>query len=133
MPVEKSIGAERPQIMLVEDDPAVRRSLQMLLQSRGFDVRAHASGTTLLADQTLSRAKCLISDYRLGDGDGLQLLRTLRKRGWLGPAILITGFNSPEVELAAVVVGYDSIIDKPLREGHLAALVTRLIETPYNS
>ena len=122
-------AAQRPRIMLVEDDPAVRRSLQMLLHSRGYDVRAHASGATLLADPASQGASCLIADYRLSIGyDGVALLQTLRQRGWSAPAILITGHSSPDIAAQALAAGFYSVIDKPLRQGVLASLVARLIE-----
>src|SRR3546814_15865794 len=41
---------ERPRLLLLEDDAGVRRSLQLLLRARGFDVRAYAAGAALLAD-----------------------------------------------------------------------------------
>jgi FixJ family two-component response regulator len=114
--------------MLVEDDPAVRRSLQMLLQSQGFDVRAHARGATLLADPACRGASCLVADYRLGVGeDGVSLLQDLRRRGWSAPAILITGHGSGDLTARALAAGFHSVIDKPLQPGALAALVARLI------
>lgn len=116
--------------MLVEDDPGVRRSLQLVLHSRGFDVRAHASGATLLADPAMQTAACLIADYRLGDGDAFALLRILRQHEWHGPAILITGFGSPELAQRAAAAGFSRTIDKPLREDVLALTVARLIARP---
>lgn len=116
--------------MLVEDDPAVRRSLHLLLRARGYDVRAHASAKTLLADPALETAACLISDYRLadGDGDGVAVLRTLRDRGWFRPALLITGFNSHDVTERALAAGFATVIEKPLSEGLLAGTVARLVD-----
>ncbi|QXQ05978.1 response regulator [Sphingosinicellaceae bacterium] len=113
--------------MLVEDDPAVRRSLCMLFQSRGYVVRAHASAKTLVADPELGDAACLVADYRLGDDDGVALLRTLRRRGWLAPAILVTGHNSPEITAQALAAGFSTVIEKPLREGFLVGVITQLV------
>lgn len=115
-------------IMLVEDDAAVRRSLQLLFRGRGHDVRAHACATTLLADPALGVASCLVADYRLGDGDGLALLVTLRERGWLKPALLITGYGSPEIVARAMAAGFTAVLEKPFSQGALAATVARLVE-----
>ena len=123
----RTVAGERPRILLVEDDPGVRRSLQMLLHARGYDVRAHGSVATLLADPVLKTASCLIADYRLGDGDGFALLRALRQRGWLGPAIMITGHGSPEIASRALAAGFSCVIDKPLRDDFLASTLARLI------
>lgn len=109
-------GGERPKVLLVEDDPAVRRSLQLLLQGRGMDVRAYAAGAPLLADPSALDAACFIADYRMSELDGLAILRALRARGWNGPAILITAFPSPELTRQAREAGFQTVIDKPFRQ-----------------
>jgi FixJ family two-component response regulator len=112
---------------LVEDDPAVRRSLQLLLRGRGFDVRAYASGLDLLADPTSLLARGLIADFRMPDADGLMVLQTLRARGWTGSALLITGFPIRGLTERAVAVGFDRVIQKPLIDGAFADAVERLV------
>ncbi|WP_157216054.1 response regulator [Flavisphingomonas formosensis] len=117
----------RPKLLLVEDDPAVRRSLQLLLQARGFDVRSYAAGASLLADANALDAACFITDYRIDDLDGLALLRSLRDRGWTGPAILITAFPSPQLAAQAEAVGFQAVIDKPFREHLISDTVLQAI------
>lgn len=93
-----TLPVDRPRLLLVEDDAAVRRSLQLLLQTKGFDVRAYASGHRLLADASADSAVGFIADYRLdglGALDGLDVLAGLRARGWRKPAILITAHSRP--------------------------------------
>jgi len=124
------VADERPRILLVEDDPGVRRSLQLLLQARGYDVRAHAIGATLLADPAVETAVCLIADYRLTGLDGVEVLQALRARGWLGPAILITAFGSPSLTARAAAAGYASVVEKPMRDKILVATLTRLVARP---
>lgn len=116
-----------PIILLVEDDPAVRRSLQMLLLTSGYDVRAHSCAATLLADPAQATAACLIADFQLGDGDGITLLGTLRARGWCHPAVLITGNGTPALVQRALATGFSVVIDKPVQGGVLAALLARLV------
>jgi FixJ family two-component response regulator len=70
---------ERPKIILVEDDPAVRRSLQLLLQGRGYAIRSYASSAALRADLTTADAACLVTDFRMPELDGFAVLRTLRE------------------------------------------------------
>jgi FixJ family two-component response regulator len=118
---------ERRKVLLVEDDAGVRRSLQLLLQGRGFDVRAYAAGTSLLADPTAEHAACFVADYLMPGLDGLAVLRSLRARGWPGPAILITAYHSPDLAERAIAVGYDAVVEKPLREHALADMVLQLI------
>ena len=117
---------DRPKILLVEDDPGVRRSLQLLLQGRGFNVRAYATGEALLAEPARETAACLVADYQMDHLDGLQLLERLRSEGWDRPAVLITAFPSADLIKRAKAQGYDEILDKPLRDAQLTETVSRL-------
>lgn len=119
-------GAARPLLFLLEDDPAVRRSLQLVLQGRGFDVRAHESPVTLLADEGICAAACLIADYRLAHMTGIDVLLALRGLGWLGPAILITGHGSKDLSKRAAEAGFAAIFEKPLRKFSLVKALHKL-------
>lgn len=117
----------RPKILLLEDDPAVRRSLQLLLQGQGYDVRSHAAGASLLADANTKDAVCLVADYFMDDLDGIAVLSRMRENNWRGPAILITGFPSAELRERAAVAGYATILEKPPRPNTLVELVSCLV------
>lgn len=118
----------RPRIMLVEDDAAIRRPLQLGLQARGYDVRAYASGATLLADPTVATAAGLIADHDMPGLDGLAVLRALRASGWYEPAILITESPSSELVHEAEDEGFAEVVRKPLREQALVNMISRLVE-----
>lgn len=117
----------RPRVLIVEDDAGVRRSMQLLLQARGFDVRAFAAGPHLLADAALCSPDCLIADFRLHDGDGIAVLVALRSTGWTGPAILVSAFASRDLERDAHAAGFSTVFEKPLREHALIEAVTLLV------
>jgi FixJ family two-component response regulator len=121
---------ERPKIILVDDDPAVRRSLQLLLQGRGYAIRSYASSAALLADPTGLDAACLVTDYRMPELDGFAVLHTLRGRGWQGVAILITAYHSRDLVECALKEGFDCVLEKPLREYALADALARLMGQP---
>lgn len=121
-----TLAPSRPTILLVEDDPGVRRSLQLLLRAQGYDVKAYFEGGPLEDEQSLAAA-CLITDYRLGDTDGLAILAMLRARGWDGPAILITAFPSKDLVRRAEAAGFSMVMDKPLRPHALVSLVEQLV------
>lgn len=120
-------SAERPKILLAEDDAAVRRSLQLLLQARGYEVRAHASAQTLLADTQCASAACLVTDYLLDELDGFEILLRLRSRGWRGPAVLITAYRTTDLQERANSAGFQAVIEKPFREGAVGDSVDRLL------
>jgi FixJ family two-component response regulator len=117
----------RPQVLLVEDDAAVRRSLQMLLEGEGYGVRAFATSAALLADANVAAAACLITDYRLGDQDGISLLRTLRTAGWPGPALLMTAYPSPAMIQRATREGFAELFEKPFKPHLLVEAVGRAL------
>jgi FixJ family two-component response regulator len=125
-PTSRASGS-RPQILLVEDDPAVRRSLQLLLRGHGYEVRAYASGTAMLADPTSAQAVGLVADYRIPGVDGLEILASLRSRDWMGPAVLITAHPSAHLSRLAEQAGYSRVLEKPLREHQLGDALKSLL------
>lgn len=100
-------------VLLVEDDEAVRRSLQLLLEWNGYDVRAHALATSA-AQASLDGIDLLVADYELQDGDGIALLNRLRELGWRGRAVLITGALSEALAERARDAGFHATLEKPL-------------------
>ncbi|AHE53575.1 hypothetical protein NX02_09270 [Sphingomonas sanxanigenens DSM 19645 = NX02] len=111
---------------MVEDEPSVRRSFQLLLHAQGYDIRSYASSAALVADPLVNEAVCLVTDYRMPEMDGFAVLRSLRARGWQRPAILVTAYGSPDLVERAMKEGFSVVLEKPLREHALAEAVARL-------
>lgn len=127
MLIARSGGREAPPtVLIVEDDPAVRRSLLLLLQGRGFAANAWSSAGPALAEAARAAPDCLIADYRLESSDGIAMLGALRAQGWDGPAILILAYPSRELSARAREAGFALVLEKPLREHMLVDAVTRL-------
>lgn len=132
MTIQSSPRAEhKPCILVVEDDDSMRRSMQLFLRGRGFDVLTYASADRLLREENLAEAACLVADYKLGEQDGISLLGALRARGWTGPAILTTGFPSEEVRSSARTAGFDLLLEKPFRDHALVIGINQLIKTGF--
>jgi len=121
---DQHLVSKRPCLLLVEDDDGVRRSLQLLLQGLGFDVRSFASARPALLDFASTEAEYLVIDYMLADFDGIAFLRQLRDRGWQGIAVLITAFSSSGVREVAREAGFAEILDKPFRDNALVAALS---------
>ena len=117
-----------PRILIVEDDPAVRRSLQLLLHGREFEVKAHSTADAALADAGAYEPDCLVVDYQLGGGNGIALITDLRAAGCMAPAILISAFGSAELAERARDAGFAHVFDKPLRAHQLLAAVSGLVD-----
>ena len=120
-------GPERPEILVVEDNSAVRRSLQLLLVARGYQVRAHASSSQALADPAARSAACLVADLMMDEVDGIDLLEGLKGQGWAGPAILITGNAEGERAQHAANAGYATVLQKPFVDALLIEAVSRAV------
>jgi DNA-binding NtrC family response regulator len=113
-------------ILVVDDQPAIRSGLKKLLENAGFQVVV--AGSFAGARVALSKVApdLLISDVRLGDYNGLQLLAgTLRAI----PAIMITGFPDQVLAAEARRFGAEFLI-KPFESATLIALVKRKLEAP---
>lgn len=120
-------GETPPSVLIVEDDPAVRRSLLLLMQGRGFAAKAWPGANPALIEAARAAPDCLIVDYCLEESDGIAMLASLRAGGWEGPAILISAYGSTELGARAIDAGFALVLEKPLRDHALVDAVTRLI------
>jgi len=86
-------GSAKETIFIVDDDPSVRESLAVLLQSAGFSTRTYESGVHVLRNARRVQAGCLLVDIRLPDVDGFTLVDRLKDRGVTVPVIFMTGHD----------------------------------------
>jgi two-component system, LuxR family, response regulator FixJ len=117
---------EIPTIYLIDDDDAVRDSLDIFLTLKGICVVAFSSGLHLL-DGELEDPNLLILDVNLPDLDGFSLLEALRGRGCDAPAVFITGLGNPDVRAKAERAGAAAFFDKPLDAPVLYKAVANII------
>src|ERR1051326_9290696 len=115
MSAQVAIAVASRQVVIVDDDPAVRNSLKFSLEIEGFTVRDYADAGALLREGAIRDVGCLVVDYHLPEVDGLEMLERLRERNFAAPAILITSHPSAAVRRRAAAAG-GHIIEKPLRE-----------------
>lgn len=110
-------------ILIVEDDLAIRDSLQLFLETRGYDVETFASGEDLLREDKFKRGNCLILDVNLPGDSGFEILRKIRSSGSLTPAIFMSGRTSPEVRALASRAKAVAFFDKPVPPRELLAAI----------
>lgn len=110
-------------IHLVDDEEVLRRSLTFLLVSAGFAVRAHNCAKAFLDILPLSGRNCLVTDLRMPDVDGIELLQRLRRFSVDVPAIVITGQGDIAAAVQAMKAGASDFLEKPLREEALIAAI----------
>jgi FixJ family two-component response regulator len=114
---------ERPIILVVDDDPAVRDSLKFSLELEGLAVRTFDSGMALLADTRLTQADCLVLDYKMPEMDAFDVLEELGKRRIQLPVVLIAGPITTSIRERALHAGIAHILEKPLLD---TALIDRI-------
>jgi FixJ family two-component response regulator len=110
--------------MIVDDDAAIRDALQFVLQLEGVEVRGHADGPALLANQDLSRAGCLILKDCMPAMDGCELLKRVHEQNLSPPAILLAGAVTPALRARAEEAGIWRILEKPILDGRLVDAVS---------
>ena len=120
----------KPLIHIVDDDDAVRDSLDVYLTVKGMSVIAFGSAQELL-DHKNGLPSLFILDVNMPEIDGFMLLETLRDRGHDAPAVLITGLGNPDMRMRAERAGAAALFDKPIDPSVLfSALVQLLAERP---
>lgn len=112
-------------VHIVDDEEAVRNSLAFLLSGAGFAVRVHESATDFLAIAPEISNGCLITDLRMPDMDGVELLRRLRAADAMLPAIVITGHGDVQMAVEAMKNGAIDFIEKPFGEDVLIESISR--------
>ena len=115
-------------VHIVDDDEAVRQSLAFLLSSTGLAVRVYDSATSFLAGLASVKGGCLITDMRMPDMTGLELLHQLRAKACGLPAIVITGHGDVALAVEAMKAGAVDFIEKPFDEEAILHAVQAALE-----
>ena len=103
----------RSRILVVDDDPASRDLLRRVLAGVGHEVAVAASGREALEALARHPADLVVSDIRMPDLDGVQLLEKLRERAPEVPVILVTAFGDVEGAVEAIRRGAFDYLAKP--------------------
>lgn len=114
-------------VHIVDDEEAVRNSLAFLLGTSGFATRIHESATAFLAVAPSVRNGCLITDLRMPDIDGVELLRRLNAIGAMLPAIVISGHGDVHMAVEAMKNGALDFIEKPFSDDVVIRSITRAV------
>ncbi|KMQ75467.1 response regulator FixJ [Marinobacter subterrani] len=103
-------------VYVVEDDEAVRDSLELLLKSDGKPVKTYESATAFLKDYTDRMAGCIVLDIRMPGMDGMELQKKLNEKHSILPIIFVTGHGDVPMAVDAMKEGAVDFIQKPYRE-----------------
>ena len=119
-------------IFIVDDDSAVRDSLQQLLESIGFTVETYGSGESFLEQASLPDRACVLLDLKLPGLGGLEVLESLARRPYDTSVILITGYGDETTRARALRAGAMAMLQKPLRDELLLRTIRRVLKPREN-
>ena len=103
----------QPRVLIVEDDPELRRVLQRGLAEEGFAPEAVATGAELLARVDSASPDLLVVDIGLPDADGRDLCQAVRARGIQAPVLFLTARDALPDRLSGFDAGGDDYVTKP--------------------
>ena len=115
--------SEEAAVFVVDDDPAVRDSIAMLVRAEGLEVRTFDSARSLLAEWERCKPGCLIVDLRLPGASGLDLQERLAGDDNAPPIIFLTGYGTVPAAVRALKAGAMDFLEKPFDPAVLLALV----------
>ena len=114
------MSATGARVLVVDDEPAIRRYLRAVLGAYGYDVHEAASGQEALREVTSHRPDLVILDLGLPDMDGVEVARRLRE--WTDVPIIVVSVRDAENDkVAALDAGADDYLTKPFGSGELLA------------
>jgi two-component system response regulator FixJ len=110
-------------VYVIDDDEAVRDSLQFLLSSVDFEVALFESAQAFLDAVATLPFGCVVSDVRMPEIDGIELLRRLKSLGSRFPVIIMTGHGDVPLAVEAMKLGAVDFLEKPFDDDLLITMV----------
>ena len=113
-------------ILIVEDEPDLAATCERLLRRQGYEVVTAGSWEAAMAIMRRGPLALVISDLRLPDGDGLDIVRAARVAPTPTPSIVLTAFPSDSSRRAALAAGASAYLAKPFSVSTLSDLVRHI-------
>ena len=123
-----SLIPKKGTVYVVDDDEAVRDSLQWLLEGKDYRVRCFESAESFLSRYDAREVACLIVDIRMGGMTGLELQNRLIENKSPLPIVFITGHGDVPMAVDTMKKGAMDFIQKPFKEDQLVDLVERMLD-----
>jgi len=128
-----SLIPKKGTVYVVDDDEAVRDSLQWLLEGKDYRVRCFDSAESFLSRYDPREVACLIVDIRMGGMSGLELQDKLVEKQSPLPIVFITGHGDVPMAVNTMKKGAMDFIQKPFKEDDLLSLVERMLDSARES
>lgn len=121
-----------PIIYVIDDDEAARHSLEFLLKTAGLTVRAFDGARPFLDVLPRIESGCVITDVRMPEITGIDLLRKIKELGVNIPVIVITGHGDISLAVEAMKIGAVDFLEKPFDDDALLAAVRSSLNQTAN-
>jgi two-component system response regulator FixJ len=115
--------AEHALVHVIDDDDAVRSSLEFLLRTAKIDVRTYESATAFLSQLKAGERGCIVTDVRMPEMGGIELLRRLKEMSIELPVIVITGHGDVSLAVEAMKAGAIDFLEKPFEDERFLAAI----------
>jgi FixJ family two-component response regulator len=116
-----------PLVLVIDDEPSVRKSLTRVLASAGYTVEAFASAEEFLARPSYPGPCCLVLDVRMPGLTGIQLQKMLGARRRRVPIIFVTGYADVPMSVEVMKAGAVDLLTKPVDDQALIAAIRRAV------
>jgi two-component system KDP operon response regulator KdpE len=116
-------GAGETPVLVIDDEPPIRRLLRTSLSANGFEVLEAANGRDGLAAIEAHKPDVVVLDLGLPDIDGLDIIRTLRGRGNKTPIVVLSSRGEEAIKVEALDAGADDYVTKPFGVAELIARI----------
>ncbi len=115
-------------LLVVDDDPLIRRSLGEVLRREGYQVVEASTGAEALRMVANAAPSLVITDFNMPELDGMQLLRELHARKPDLPVILVTGYGTVEQAVEAMKAGAYDYVSKPIIDEEMKLVIRRALD-----
>ena len=120
-------------VLLVEDDEATAKSLDLMLSSEGYNLYATDLGEEGLDLGKIYDYDIIILDLNLPDMDGYEVLKKLRLAKVETPILILSGMNEPDDKIKGLCFGADDYLTKPFNKGELIARINAIVRRSKGS
>ncbi|HEX3939227.1 MAG TPA: response regulator FixJ [Xanthobacteraceae bacterium] len=117
------MASEKRLVHVIDDDEGLRESLAFLLRSAGITVKSFSSAAAFLDTLPDAELSCIITDVRMPDISGIDLLRRLKEIKIAAPVIVITGHGDVALAVEAMKIGAVDFLEKPFDDEMLLSSV----------
>ncbi len=115
--------SHRGKVYVIDDDEAMRDSLDFLLGSANFDVTLFESANRFLETLSSTDFGCVVSDIRMPGIDGIELLKRLKASRSAFPVLIMTGHGDVPLAVEAMKLGASDFLEKPFEDDHLIGMI----------